>query len=114
MDENRIRQLEQIGGSRWQKGEHDRVYINSLGQWYGIDTSRYGTGNISSATLDGERISNGQAKKLLGYLAYAKLWWDVKAERWSVKTLDYEMEQVSKMVREVIVPRIELAIEAEA
>ena len=63
-----------IGGNRWQKNGHDRVYINDWAEFAGIEINRYGTGNISSAFYQGERISNSQAGKLLGCID--KVWYD--------------------------------------
>ncbi len=55
-----------IGGSRWVKNGMDRVYINDWARFIGLETSHYNTGNIASAKLDGERISNSEAGRLLG------------------------------------------------
>lgn len=63
-----------IGGSRWTKAGHDRVYINDWAAFAGIEASHYNTGNISSATYQGEEISNSQAYKLLGSID--KVWFD--------------------------------------
>ncbi|GAA2640031.1 hypothetical protein [Streptomyces axinellae] len=63
-----------IGGNRWQKNGKDRVYINDWAEFAGIETNRYGTGNISSAFYQGERISNRQAGLLLGSIS--KVWFD--------------------------------------
>ncbi|KIF66228.1 hypothetical protein HY68_36560 [Streptomyces sp. AcH 505] len=65
-----------IGGRRWQKNGMDRVYLNE-GVWAelaGIDVSRYGTGNVSSASVNGRGIANGRALGLLG--AIDKVWFD--------------------------------------
>ena len=63
-----------IGGSRWTRGDKDRVYINDWAALAGLETSRYNTGNISSAAYRGEQIANGQAHKALG--AIDKVWYD--------------------------------------
>jgi hypothetical protein len=54
-----------IGGSRWQRGDKDRVYINDWALFIGLEVDRYKSGNISSASLDGETISNSEAYRLL-------------------------------------------------
>lgn len=54
-----------IGGSRWQRGDKDRVYVNDWQQYIGLEVDRYNSGNISSASLDGETISNSEAYRLL-------------------------------------------------
>lgn len=63
-----------IGGNRWTKNDHDRVYINNWEDFAGLDISRYNTGNISSAVYQGEGISNRQAGLILG--AIDKVWFD--------------------------------------
>lgn len=63
-----------IGGSRWTKAGHDRVYFNNWDELAGIEVTRYGTGNISWASYQGETVSNSQGYKLLGSID--KLWFD--------------------------------------
>lgn len=69
--------LEAIGGRRWTKHGHDRVYFNNWPELIGLEINRYKTGNISSAVLDGELISNRQAGLLLNMIN--KVYWDIKA-----------------------------------
>ncbi|MFD0405636.1 hypothetical protein [Kitasatospora sp. NPDC127116] len=64
-----------LGGRRWQKNGMDRIYINDWSAFAGLDVAYYGTGNISSASWHGERISNSQARLILGSLT--KVWFDV-------------------------------------
>ncbi|MFK8851177.1 hypothetical protein [Streptomyces sp. Ac-502] len=63
-----------IGGRRWQRGDKDRVYLNDWAAFAGLETSHYNTGNISSASWQGEHISNSQAYKLAGCID--KVWFD--------------------------------------
>ncbi|MFE4857401.1 hypothetical protein [Streptomyces sp. NPDC056670] len=63
-----------IGGRRWQKNDMDRVYLNDWAEFAGIEVSHYNTGNISSASYQGDGISNSQAYKLLGSIE--KVWFD--------------------------------------
>lgn len=65
-----------MGGNLWEKAGHSRIYLNNLAHLYGLEISRYNTGNISHATLDGEKISNNSARKILGSLYDAKVWFD--------------------------------------
>ena len=69
-----IETMTAIGGRRWQKNGHDRVYLNDWAVFAGIETSHYNTGNISSASYQGEGVSNSQAYKLLGSID--KVWFD--------------------------------------
>lgn len=64
-----------IGGRRWQKNGMDRVYLNNWMDFAGINVSRYNTGNISSASIDGlGGIANSRAARLSD--AITKLWFD--------------------------------------
>ena len=74
LNENRIAELENLGFSRWTKGNLDRMYINAA--QLGLVCSYYKTGNISSAEFQGESISNCQARR---YKA-AKTFIDIKTE----------------------------------
>jgi hypothetical protein len=85
-------------GNEWHRGDLHRVYINEgLGRFYGIETSRYGSGNISSATLDGVAISNSEAKRLLSQIAYSKFWFDLTTEKFSARG-----EMSSEMFKKIV------------
>lgn len=72
-----VTQLEAAGGRRWQKNGKDRIYFNGLDRWLGLATSRYNSGNISGATLDGQPISNSAARRLAMDCAGSTLYYDV-------------------------------------
>lgn len=50
---------------------YDRIYFNATD--LGLEIGRYNTGNISYAKIDGERISNCEARRILGSKAYFDL-----------------------------------------
>ena len=65
-----------IGGKRWVSPSGEvRFYFNDLADLVGLNLTFYGTGNISGAALNGERISNSKAKRLLSSLTGAKVWY---------------------------------------
>lgn len=71
-----VEDLMAMGAKRWQKAGYDRLYLNNAGlKLAGLEISRYNTGNISSAKLNGEKISNSAANRILGSLnkAYINL-----------------------------------------
>lgn len=74
---NMVETLVKLGGKEWTKNGMHRVYMNGLATWFGLETTRYNTGNVSSATLDGEPISNSQAKRIGDHLFDAKFYYDV-------------------------------------
>ena len=63
-----------IGGNRWQRGGKDRVYINNWADFAGLETSRYNTGNIVSASYQSQGISNRQAGLIAACID--KVWFD--------------------------------------
>lgn len=62
--------------SDWEKSGQHRIYFNYLGDFYGYKPSYYKSGNISSAMVDGEIISNGFARELENDLRNSKIWFD--------------------------------------
>ena len=58
----------EIGGKEWKKSDTlHRIYFEgkALENLLGLEISRYNSGSISSAKLDGEKISNSRAWKML-------------------------------------------------
>lgn len=53
----------------WERGFLKRLYFNNLPELYGLEISRYKTNNISSATMDGDDISNSAAQRHLMVLS---------------------------------------------
>lgn len=72
LTQEQIDKLTEVGFKRWQKGNLDRLYINAT--QLGLVCTYYNTGNISSAELNGERLSNSQGYKMKN----AKTFMDVK------------------------------------
>lgn len=61
------------GGNLWEKYGRKRIYINDddvIEKVFGLSVSRYNSGMISSAFLNGEKISNSQARRLLAIQPY--------------------------------------------
>jgi hypothetical protein len=69
-----IETMTAIGGRLWERNGMRRVYLNNWAALAGLETSRYNTGNIASASYKGEGISNSQASKLAGCID--KVWFD--------------------------------------
>lgn len=65
--------LTEIGCTVWEKYGRKRIYINSddqIEKVFGLSVGRYNSGMISSAFLNGEKISNSQARRLLTVKPY--------------------------------------------
>lgn len=76
--------LEDLGIAAWERDGMKRYYINDdqLEAVFGLSVGRYKTGNISSASLNGEGISNSKAYKLIG----RGIWYDANTDSWMQKT----------------------------
>lgn len=66
-----------VGGKEWKKDAMHRVYFNDLPDLFGLKTSHYNTGNVSSASIDGQSISNARAREISSSLAMSKVWYDL-------------------------------------
>lgn len=72
-----IDKLIDMGASRWTKGGHDRLYLFKVGaEIMGLDCDYYKTGRVNGATLNGEKISNAEANRVIS--AYANAYIDLK------------------------------------
>lgn len=75
-----IKAYENAGFKRWTKGGHDRLYIDA--ESLGLEIGRYKTGNVKSATWQGNRISNADGHRLMA----SKIYVDVKTGELHVNT----------------------------
>lgn len=89
-----IEALEQKGFNRWTKGDMDRLYFN-IEKSGDLDADYYKTGNMRSAYLNGERISNAEACRLLS----VKCFIDLKNDNKMV--VQYGREDAQDVVREL-------------
>jgi hypothetical protein len=85
-----LNQLQAAGGKLWENAPHRRVYFNDLHAYLGLNVTRYNTGNISYAELDGEKISNGQARKMILGLSEAKVYYCLTSNKFQAKGLSEE------------------------
>lgn len=98
-----IETITAIGGRRWQKNGMDRVYINDWEQFAGLEVTRYGTGNISGASIGGRSIANGRANHVLN--SVSKVYFDTAdnqvhvqhygADSFEIRYLDGQRETVN-------------------
>lgn len=93
--------LTAIGGTEWQKDSMHRVYFNTA-QFYKFEVGYYGTGNISSAHVNDQRISNTKAKKISNDLAWGKVWFDMVSGKFETKNLGNYAETILANINEAI------------
>ena len=89
-----IEELEKKGFSRWTKGGMDRLYFD-VKKAECLDVDYYKSGNVSSAYLEGERISNAEAYRIMS----VKCFIDLKKDNELV--VQYGNEESQKVVREL-------------
>lgn len=79
MNTAKIQKLVELGGSEWRGGNNHRVYINeqAIKNILGLRVSKYKTGNVCSASINGKTISNSEATKII----LAKIYYDVAADK---------------------------------
>ena len=71
MENKMIEKLESKGFNRWTKGNMDRLYINA--QAMGLTVRYHKTGTVAEAYWNGERISNGEARRMMSAKTYIDL-----------------------------------------
>ena len=97
-----LEQLQAAGGQLWEKNQMRRVYFNNLADIFGLECSYYKTGNISSASVDGEVIANGRANEIAGSLSYGKIWYDLSDSKWHYKIQGNRTYSAEKMAEKII------------
>lgn len=89
-----IRIYEIFGFKRWRNGGHDRLYINA--ESLGLVVERYKTGNVKSATWQGIKISNADARRLM----VSKIYVDVETGELHVYTkfdnYDHPLDEIAQ------------------
>ena len=70
------RMIKEQGGKAWQKAGKDRIYFNNISGRAGLELSLYKSGNISSASLRGQGISNSEGGRLSAKLDGSKVFYD--------------------------------------
>lgn len=94
MDNKEIKALEKKGFNRWTKGDMDRLYFDIKKSGY-LDVDYYKSGNVSSAYLNGERISNAEAYRLMSVKCFIDL------KNGNKLVVQYGSEEAQDVVREL-------------
>src|SRR5665213_3654116 len=80
-----LENLQRAGGNLWERDSIRRVYYPNLVELFGLDVNLYKSGNVSSASLNGETISNARASEISNALGCGKLWYDLTACKWQFR-----------------------------
>ena len=96
MTEKMIKALESKGFHRWTKGDYDRLYANA--EDFGLYTESYNSGNIRYAELNGVKISNAAAGRILS----AKIYIDVKTDKLITSRITADADEIVEAVKAAI------------
>lgn len=96
MNEKMIKALESKGFHRWTKGDYDRLYANA--EDFGLYTESYNSGNIKYAELNGTKISNAAAGRILS----AKIYIDVKTGELITSRITDDADEIVEAVKAAI------------
>lgn len=96
MTENMIKALESKGFKRWTKGDYDRLYANA--EDFGLYTESYNSGSIKYAELNGAKISNAAACRILA----AKIYIDVKTGELITSRITDDADEIVEAVKAAI------------
>lgn len=93
-----------VGGNEWIKDKFHRIYLpnDQFADWLGLVVNLYKTGHVSSATLEGEEISNSKASALLAQIRSLKIWWDVPTQKWNSKGDEELAEKLTGIAKQKI------------
>lgn len=99
LNEKIMSQLQEMGATRWTKGEHDRLYLNeAAAKLIGLEISYYNTGNISYAKLDGEKISNRRAGELS---AVTSIYININTGKMAGRVSDHQIAMIREKLDEM-------------
>lgn len=96
MTEKMIKALESKGFHRWTKGDYDRLYANA--EDFGLYTETYNSGNIKYAELNGVKISNAAAGRILS----AKIYIDIKTDKLITSRITADADEIVEAVKAAI------------
>lgn len=96
MTEKMIKALESKGFHRWTKGDYDRLYANA--EDFGLYTESYNSGNIRYAELNGVKISNAAAGRILS----AKIYIDIKTDKLITSRITADADEIVEAVKAAI------------
>lgn len=90
-------------GSLWENYGKSRIYFNGpeIAESQGLSWSNYNSGNISSASLNGDKVSNSECKRILGGFQWVKVWYDVASGKFYQKG-DPGYETTQEMIDQFI------------
>lgn len=94
-----IQELENMGAKKWEKGGHERLYLNKAAtKMVGLEINRRRQGSIESAYYNGELISNSEAYRLN---KVAKAYFDLKTGQLHIDEAETDRPEVAEVVEKL-------------
>lgn len=102
---NEIEKLILAGGNEWKKDGKHRIYFNDLNDLIGLEVYYYKSGNVSSAKLNGESISNSEARRIMSALG-GSFYYDVtlgewESTKWTTEYANDLIEAIENKISEI-------------
>lgn len=96
ISQSNVDKLIDMGAQRWEKYGKDRLYIGQAGEKIlNLDIERYKSGSISSATIDGQKISNSDAARYI--MSFSEAYIDLNTGKLEGSKGRYSDEFIKKM-----------------
>jgi len=107
-------QLESVGGKYWEKNGMHRIYFNNVTEIIGLNVSRYNTGNISSASINGQRLSNSRAGEIFNQCRDSKFWYDLDGHKFhgrGFNSRSFTIEDILTTVEQTLIESVTKLLE---
>ena len=87
----------------WDKKDMHRIYFptKTLCDIYGLKCSTYSSGRVSSATLNGDKISNSRATKIIILFQFGKFYYDVDTKQFKSNFMAARKKIHNKLVKTI-------------
>lgn len=81
--------IENLGAKLFEKGDTKHLYFSTktLCDLYGLKCRSYSSGRVSEATLNGEKISNSRAIRIITMFQFGKFHYDCNKKIFSSRTM---------------------------
>lgn len=98
--EDKIQRIEEAGAKRWTRYGNDRLYLRGIEKLIGLEYKKYNTGNIKSASLQGDEISNSRCYRILGTLD--KGYYDIQRDVYVLAGRAEDIRVIKEAIEELI------------
>ena len=105
LNEKQIEAAKKIG-NEWTGGKHRRIYINDIYErycrLYDFKADFYKSGNVSSATENGEKITNSRASGIISDVTDIKIYVDLNTGKINAEFIDGWDDEVEELIKDIV------------